>query len=91
MRLKTSTQSRLGGRTISSADLTPATPGGGGQDASIRGVFHWISRKHLVRYACETSFRWNRRAAEAPERLREMLHHACGRRLSYAALVGAAA
>lgn len=56
---------------------------------AVVGVFRWISRKHLVRYACETSFRWNRRTAEAPERLREMLRLACRRRLPYATLIGA--
>jgi hypothetical protein len=58
---------------------------------AVVGVFHRISRKHPVRYACETSFRWNRRATEAPERLREMLRLARGRCLPYAVLIGATA
>jgi hypothetical protein len=28
---------------------------------AIVGVFHWVSRKHLPRYAAESAFRWNTR------------------------------
>lgn len=35
----------------------------------IVGVFHYVSPKHLHRYAVETAFRWNERAGDVLESL----------------------
>jgi hypothetical protein len=53
---------------------------------AIIGVFHWVSRKHLARYAAESAFRWNEREGPVLERLGVMLRNATVP-LPYAALV----
>lgn len=37
------------------------------------GVFHYVSRKHLHRYAAEAAFRWNERAGAVLENLALMV------------------
>ena len=39
----------------------------------IVGVFHYVSRKHLHRYAAEAAFRWNERAGTVLENLALMV------------------
>lgn len=39
----------------------------------IVGVFHYVSKKHLHRYAAETAFRWNERAGTVTENLSLMV------------------
>lgn len=40
----------------------------------IVGVFHYVSPKHLHRYAAETAFRWNERSSTVIENLALMVH-----------------
>lgn len=51
---------------------------------AVVGVFHYISKKHMIRYVNEACFRWNTRDGD---RVREMLRLSVGRRLPYAFLV----
>jgi hypothetical protein len=53
---------------------------------AVTGVFHFISRKHLGRYACEASHRWNHRTMDVMGRLAGMVRNGDGRVLSYAFL-----
>ena len=40
---------------------------------AIVGVWHWISGKHLHRYASEHGFRWNRRTTDVADRIARCL------------------
>lgn len=42
---------------------------------AVVGVFHYVSAKHLHRYAIETAFRWNERANEVLERLAVLIRY----------------
>lgn len=53
---------------------------------AVTGVFHFISRKHLGRYACEASHRLNHRTMDVMGRLAGMVRNGDGRVLSYAFL-----
>lgn len=50
---------------------------------AVIGVFHYVSKKHMVRYIEEAVFRWNTRSLRGEERLRILLSRAAGRLLSY--------
>ena len=50
---------------------------------AVVGVFHWISRKHLVCYAGEVAFRWNRKADACLERMALLVRNGGRRTLPY--------
>jgi transposase-like protein len=52
----------------------------------IIGTHHWLSEKHLFRYADEMTWRFNRREAEEGERVNNLLAQTAGR-LTYKALI----
>jgi hypothetical protein len=51
------------------------------------GVYHYMSPKHLLRYASEAVFRWNGRQRTTINRLAAVLRDGEPCRLSYRALV----
>ncbi len=53
---------------------------------AVIGVWHQISVKHLGRYASETTFRWNHKAAACLGRMEQMVRNGEGRLLPYAFL-----
>jgi hypothetical protein len=55
----------------------------------IIGTHHWVSPKHLQQYVSEMSWRMNRRAMTAEDRLNALFSAVEGR-LTYKALIGAA-
>ncbi len=57
---------------------------------AIIGVWHWISAKHLQRYAGETTFRSNHGDEACLDRMARLIRNGDGNRLSYAELVEAA-
>lgn len=52
----------------------------------IIGTHHWLSEKHLFRYAGEMTWRFNRREADEGERVNSLLSQTAGR-LTYKALI----
>jgi hypothetical protein len=58
----------------------------GSMRRAIIGVFHFISVKHLGRYASEASHRWNHRDTSVMERLSGMVRNGSGRVLPYGLL-----
>ncbi len=50
------------------------------------GVYHYMSRKHLLRYVSEAVFRWNHRTSDTLARLANVLKTSQGRHMSYDAL-----
>ncbi len=57
---------------------------------AVVGVFHFVSSKHLGRYAGEAAFRWNRKADACLERMVRLIRNGDGRVLPYGFLTGAA-
>lgn len=57
---------------------------------AVVGVFHFVSPKHLGRYAGEAAFRWNRKADACLERMALLVRNGVGRTLPYGFLTGAA-
>lgn len=57
---------------------------------AVVGVFHFVSPKHLGRYAGEAAFRWNRKADACLERMVLLVRNGVGRTLPYGFLTGAA-
>ncbi|MCM8738524.1 IS1595 family transposase [Azospirillum sp. A1-3] len=57
---------------------------------AVVGVFHFVSPKHLGRYAGEAAFRWNRKAEACLERMARLVRNGVGRTLPYGFLTGAA-
>jgi hypothetical protein len=55
---------------------------------AVVGVYHHLSPKHLERYAAETAFRWNTRAAHVLDRMRRLITGSAGLRLTFRDLVG---
>ena len=56
---------------------------------AVVGVFHFVSPKHLGRYAGEAAFRWNRKAEACLARMPRMVRNGDGRMLPYAFLTQA--
>ncbi|HET8746644.1 MAG TPA: transposase [Ramlibacter sp.] len=56
---------------------------------AVAGVFHFVSPKHLGRYAGEAAFRWNRQADACLERMARLVRNGIGRTLPYDFLTGA--
>lgn len=54
---------------------------------AIVGVFHYVSRKHLHRYICETAFRWNERDVPVLDRLARIARSFSSGPLRYGTLV----
>jgi transposase-like protein len=55
---------------------------------AVVGVFHFVSPKHLGRYAGEAAFRWNRKADACLERMATLIRNGDGRTLPYGFLTG---
>lgn len=51
------------------------------------GVYHYMSRKHLLRYVSEAVFRWNHRTSNTLGRLADVLKTSEGRHMPYDALI----
>ncbi|MGF1606248.1 MAG: IS1595 family transposase [Rhodothalassiaceae bacterium] len=56
---------------------------------AVVGVFHFVSPKHLGRYASEAAFRWNRKKTFCLDRMASLIRNGDGRTLPYAFLTGA--
>lgn len=56
---------------------------------AVVGVFHFVSPKHLGRYAGEAAFRWNRRMTSCLDRMAFPVRNGAGRLLPYGFLTGA--
>ena len=54
---------------------------------AIMGVYHWVSDKHLHRYAVEFASRHNNRDLDTMDQIRSIMLGMSGRRLSYRDLV----
>jgi transposase-like protein len=54
---------------------------------SYKGIYHYISHKHLSRYADEFMFRWNHRKQEVTDALVCLIRDVGGKRLTQNALV----
>jgi len=54
----------------------------------VHGTFHHISKKHLVRYCNEFSFRWDNRKVSDGERTEEATKGMSGKRLMLKELMG---
>ncbi len=54
---------------------------------AVVGVYHYMSKKHLLRYVEEAAFRWNCRRRATVDRLTLVLRQGETRRLPYRALV----
>lgn len=52
----------------------------------IKGIYHWVSTKHLARYVDEYAYRYNTRSMSDMERFDDWLSHA-GCNLRYANLI----
>ena len=50
---------------------------------AVTGVFHFISSKHLGRYAAEAAFRWNRKKVSCLDRMATLIRNGDGRLLPY--------
>lgn len=57
---------------------------------AVVGVFHFVSPKHLGRYAGEAAFRWNQKSASCLQRMAALIRNGEGRTLSYGLLTGTA-
>ncbi len=57
---------------------------------AVVGAFHFVSPKHLGRYAGEAAFRWNRKADACLERMALLVRGGVGRTLPYRFLTGTA-
>lgn len=53
----------------------------------IFGIYHHVSRKHLMRYVDEFSYRFNRRQMGEAMRVNDLLANVSGKRLTYKALI----
>lgn len=49
----------------------------------IHGAFHHVSKRHLLRYCAEFSFRWNTRKQSDGDRVKTAIRGAGGKRLIY--------
>jgi transposase-like protein len=58
---------------------------------AVVGVFHWISPKHLDRYAAEAAFHWNAKKTGPLARLAALVENGAGRILPLRRLIGTAA
>lgn len=54
---------------------------------TIRGTYHWISKKHTQKYADEFTFRFNTRKYSNQERFDLVLASVVGKRLTYGELI----
>jgi transposase-like protein len=54
---------------------------------AVVGVYHYVSGKHVDRYAVESTFRWNRRDLGPLARLTSLVANGAGRVLPYRALI----
>jgi transposase-like protein len=54
----------------------------------IHGTFHHVSKKHLLRYCDEFSFRWDNRKVTDGERAEQVVRGICGKRLMLRELLG---
>ena len=57
---------------------------------AVVGVFHFVSPKHLGRYAGEAAFRWNRKKTSCLDRMVSLIRNGEGRVLPYDFLTAAA-
>lgn len=58
-------------------------------DRAVVGVFHFVSPKHLGRYAGEAAFRWNRKADACLARMARLVRDGDGRTPPHAFLTRA--
>ena len=56
---------------------------------AIVGVWHWVSAKHLQRYAGETTFRWNHVNEICLDRMARLIRNGYGEHLPYVDLTAA--
>lgn len=54
----------------------------------INGIFHHVSKQHLLRYCDEFAFRWNTRKMSDGERVQSIINRIGGKRLSYKPIKG---
>jgi hypothetical protein len=57
---------------------------------AVTGVFHFVSPKHLGRYALEAAFRWNRKLDRCLARMAGLIRNGEGRTLPYRVLTAPA-
>jgi transposase-like protein len=53
----------------------------------VRGIYHWVSKKHLQKYADEFTLRFNTRKYSEQDRFNLALSSAVGKRLTYQQLI----
>jgi len=54
---------------------------------SIRGIYHWVSRKHIQFYCYESDFRYNERNTSISMKFQEVIKGTFGKRLMYKELI----